>query len=120
MLNCRFSNGGRIKDEKEFRLVYVDGTEEIEAKGFDIDLACIQRITLNPWMSKPLADAVRLTIRSMDGCKNIEVYQTTLLENEQWKKLGNIDDFEDRYLAEAPLEKRRAPLTSRRVRSLGR
>jgi hypothetical protein len=76
------------KDEKEFRLVYLDRSEEIEAKGFDIDLACIRRITLNPWMPKPLADAVKLTIRSIDGCKSIEVYQTTLLENERWKRLA--------------------------------
>ena len=67
------------KDEKEFRLVYADGSEEIPAKGFGIDLTCIQRITLGPWMPKPLADAVKLTIHSIDGCENVEVYQTTLL-----------------------------------------
>jgi hypothetical protein len=112
------------KDEKEFRLVYVDGSEEIAAKGFYIDLTCIQRITLNPWMPKPLADAVKLTIHSIDGCKSVEVYQTTLLENERWKAVarrcghvdGSIGDLEDRYLGEARLQKRRAPLTSRRVR----
>jgi RHH-type transcriptional regulator, rel operon repressor / antitoxin RelB len=30
---------------------------------------------------------------------------------------SNIEDLEDRYLAEARIEKRRAPLTSRRVRN---
>jgi hypothetical protein len=73
------------KDEKEFRLVY-DGNTETEAKGFDIHLSCINKIVLNPWMPKPLADAVKSTIRSIDGCKSMEVYQTTLLENEQWKR----------------------------------
>ncbi len=29
---------------------------------------------------------------------------------------GNIEDLEDRYLAEVRLEKRRSPLTSRQVR----
>jgi len=29
---------------------------------------------------------------------------------------GNLEDLEDRYLAEARLEKRRPPLTSRQVR----
>ena len=29
---------------------------------------------------------------------------------------GNLEDLEDRYLAEARLEKRRRPLTSRQVR----
>lgn len=36
-------------------------------------------------------------------------YARELIEN-------NIEDLEDRYLAEARLEKRRTPLTSRRVR----
>lgn len=74
------------KDEKEFRLIYSDWREEIEAKGFDIGLTCINRIVLNPWIPKPLADAVKLTIRSIEGCESIEVYQTTLLENKQWKR----------------------------------
>ena len=47
------------KDGKEFRLGYIDGSEEIPAKGFDIDLTCIQRITLGPWMPRPLADPRR-------------------------------------------------------------
>jgi hypothetical protein len=74
------------KDEKEFRLVYLDRSDEIETKSFEIDLSCIHRITLNPWMPKSLADAVKVTIHGIKGCKSIEIYQTTLLENERWKK----------------------------------
>jgi hypothetical protein len=74
------------KDEREFRIVYVDRKKEIEAKGFDIDLACIERVTLSPWMPKSLKDAVKLTIHSIPGCKKLKVYQSTLLENEQWKR----------------------------------
>jgi hypothetical protein len=74
------------KDEKEFRIVYVDRKKEIEAKGFDIDLACIARVTLSPWMPKNLKDAVKLTIHSIPGCEKMMVYQSTLLENEQWKR----------------------------------
>ena len=76
------------KDEKEFRLVYADLGEGIDTKPFKIDLTCIQRITLNPWMPKPLADAVKATIHSIDRCGKIKVSRTTLLENEQWKKLA--------------------------------
>jgi hypothetical protein len=75
-----------FKDEKEFRIVYVSRRVEMDSKGFDIDLACIRRITLNPWMPKSLADVVEDTIRSIDGCEKIEVYQTTLLDNERWKR----------------------------------
>jgi hypothetical protein len=73
------------KDEREFRIVYDDKKDVVEAKGFDIDLACIERVTLSPWMPKSLADAVKSTIRSIPGCARMKVYRTSLLENEKWK-----------------------------------
>lgn len=80
------------KDEKEFRLVYSDRNEEMEAKRFEIDLFCIQRITLSPWMPKPLAEAVKATIHAVRGCERIQVSRTTLLENEQWKRIASGKD----------------------------
>jgi hypothetical protein len=74
------------EDEKEFRIVYIDKKEELEAKGFDIDLACIERVTLSPWMPKALADAVKSAIKSIPGCAKMNVYRTSLLENEAWKR----------------------------------
>jgi hypothetical protein len=74
------------KDEKEFRIVYSDKDKEAEAKGFDIDLACIERVTLSPWMSKALADAVKATIHCIPDCADLKVYRTSLLENEKWKR----------------------------------
>lgn len=73
------------EDEKEFRIVYIDKDEEVEAKGFDIDFACIERVTLSPWMTKALAEAVKATIRCIPDCADLKVYRTSLLENEQWK-----------------------------------
>lgn len=74
------------KDEKEFRIIYLDHKEEIDAKGFPIELECIERVTLSPWMPKILADAVKSTIHRIPGCEKMKVYQTTLLENEKWKR----------------------------------
>lgn len=74
------------RDEKEFRIVYDDRDEGVETKGFDIDLACIERVTLSPWMPKGFKDAVKTTIHSIPGCENMRVYQSTLLENERWKR----------------------------------
>ena len=79
-------SANHTKDEQEYRLVYTDEKAECEAMAFSIDLDSIQRITLNPWMPKPLVEAVKKTIHSIDGCDGIDVIQTTLLENEQWKR----------------------------------
>ena len=74
------------RDEEEYRLVYESGIDEVEVKPFTIRLSCIERITLSPWLAKPLAAAVKSTIKSADECEDIRVYQSTLLENEKWKK----------------------------------
>ena len=73
-------------DECEFRLIYEDKMEEMETRAFAIPLRAIARVTLNPWLPPPLASAVKQAIKSTPGCAALKVYQTTLLENETWKK----------------------------------
>ena len=51
--------------------------------------ASISRITLSPWMPGPLPKGVKDTLRDLDGCKGIKVYQSTLIENERWKRAAN-------------------------------
>jgi RHH-type rel operon transcriptional repressor/antitoxin RelB len=60
-------------------------------------------IRLDPDIERRLNELARLTGRTKS------YYARELIE-------GNIEDLEDRYLAEARLEKRRASLTSGRVR----
>ena len=78
------------EDEREFRLIHQDGREETETKSFAIPLSCISRVTLNPWLAPPLAKAMKTAIRQISGCAALKVYQTTLLENEQWKKAAML------------------------------
>jgi RHH-type rel operon transcriptional repressor/antitoxin RelB len=60
-------------------------------------------IRLDPDIERRLSELARRTGRTK-SC-----YARELIE-------GNIEDLEDRYLAEARLEKRRPSLTSRQVR----
>jgi len=78
--------------EREFRIVYIDHDKECEAKDFAIDLSCIRKITMNPWMPKPLLKSVRATIQSVKGCRELRVSHTTLLENEKWKRAARASE----------------------------
>jgi len=60
-------------------------------------------IRLDPDVERRLTDLAKRTGRTKS------YYARELIE-------GNLEDLEDRYLAEARLEKRRPPLTSRQVR----
>ena len=60
-------------------------------------------IRLGPEIERRLAELARRTGRTKS------YYARELIE-------GNLEDLEDRYLAEARMEKRRPPLTGRQVR----
>lgn len=69
----------------------MDMNETKEFEFLPISLSCISRITLSPWLSHPLAKAVKNALRSQKGCGKLKVYRSTLIENESWKQLGNPD-----------------------------
>jgi hypothetical protein len=79
------------EDETEFRLIYENPDEERDFKSFKIDLKCIDRVTLNPWLARPLVEPVKQAIKAVRGCSRLPVYQTTLLENEKWKTAAHAD-----------------------------
>lgn len=74
-------------DEREYRIVYTDPHDAMESKSYPIAVSWIERITLSPWMPKALATSVREALKSIDGCSRIKVYQSTLVDNENWKAL---------------------------------
>ena len=76
-----------FRDEREFRLVY-DSKRTLDTKDFSLPLECIDRITINPWVNERLSEAIWETIRGLEGCENLAVGQSSLINNREWKKLG--------------------------------
>ena len=77
-----------FRDEKEYRIIYKSNAEKQYFKCIKIDLSCISRIVLSPWLPKSLADTLKATIKSIDGCQDIRIYRTTLNENAAWISYG--------------------------------
>lgn len=77
------------EDEREFRLLHVSADKETEFHSVSIPLSCILRITLSPWMARPLAATVKDMLKQIKGCAEKEIYQSTLIENDKWKKAAN-------------------------------
>ena len=65
------------RDEKEFRVIFVSEDDAVEHKDYPIQLTCIRRITLSPWMSKTLAVSVKETLKSIPGCDRIKISRST-------------------------------------------
>lgn len=87
--NLPFLKRSAYGDEREFRIIYESSAETHGALNIDVPLACIERITLSPWIPAALSDHVKSTIKEIDGCQSLKVFRSTLISNESWKALGD-------------------------------
>lgn len=77
-------------DEKEFRVFSTAANGTNGPLRYSIPLATIDRIVINPWLPKSVAEQVKATIKGLDGCKTLKVYRSTLVDNEAWKKFAAL------------------------------
>ena len=52
-------------------------------------MGCIRKISLSPWMPGILKESVQRTLHAIDGCSKLGISQSTLIENETWKKVAS-------------------------------
>jgi hypothetical protein len=74
--------------EGEFRAIYEDKEDDLPFLNIKVSLACIDRISLSPWMPKNVSDSVKRTIKRMPGANKLEVTRSTLIQNDTWAKFG--------------------------------
>ena len=77
-----------FKPEGEFRVVYESATAELMHLNAPIELDCIQKVSLSPWLHDSLSESAVKAIRSIDGCGKLKVSRSTLISNEEWKAFG--------------------------------
>jgi hypothetical protein len=72
-------------DEREFRIVYQSKTQDVDTIEISLNKKSIRRITLSPWLPKSVSNSVISAIHAIDGCEDLKIYRSTLIENERWK-----------------------------------
>ncbi|PVE54007.1 DUF2971 domain-containing protein [Rhizobium rhizogenes] len=75
------------KPEAEYRVVFQDKEKSLASRAFSFDIGAIDKITLSPWMPKPLRAAVIDTLMSIPGCENLIIKRSTLTENSDWMNI---------------------------------
>jgi hypothetical protein len=78
------------EDEKEYRVIHIDYSESKEAESFPIEISSIKRITLSPWMARPLRDSVAKTLQSITDCDKLKISRSTLIGNNEWQALTSL------------------------------
>lgn len=76
------------RGEEEFRFIYERENVSLPSKDISFELSSIFRVVCSPWMHKNLADSTGRTLRLIEGCSGLKVVKSTLVNNEQWKKIG--------------------------------
>ena len=79
--------------DHEFRIIY--STEEEDKRTFplEINLDCISRIILNPWIFENVDNSIVDFLHDIEKYRNIKIDNTTLREHERWICYGkNIAD----------------------------
>jgi hypothetical protein len=77
-----------FRDESEFRVVYANEKRVLDTKSYEFDLSTVRRITLSPWIVKSLSDSLIENLRQIDGCGDLEIFRSTLVDSERWRSLA--------------------------------
>lgn len=85
----KFTKNLRYSDEKEWRLIYTDHKGLKCNPAVDFDLNIVYRITISPWLPKPLVMAMKETIKMMPGCSNLDIRRSTLIDYQDWKSIAD-------------------------------
>lgn len=75
-----------FKDEHEFRIIYESANNYEHIKHVDIDLSSVKRVILSPWLPDAVTKTIRVLIKSIEGCKDLPVKRSQLIENTGWKR----------------------------------
>jgi hypothetical protein len=79
--------------EDEWRIIYYSKDQKQDTYDIGIDIKTITKIIISPWLDLLLAKNLAEIIHTFDDTSDIEVYRSTLLENERWLKIAR--DYED-------------------------
>lgn len=84
-----FLKRAAFEPEEEYRVIFESAANDYPALNIRIPLSAIHRITLSPWLHPALSTNVKKIIKSIPGCRDLEVVRSTLIGNTEWKNLGD-------------------------------
>ena len=77
-----------FEPENELRVTWESANVKRSTLDFPISLACINKITLSPWMHRNLQHDTTKLLKSITGCSDLHIVRSTLIGNDDWKKAG--------------------------------
>jgi hypothetical protein len=72
-----------FQDEREFRIIFESTKQEKKTIDIPIQLSCIDKIVLNPWLAPSLFLQTKEVLQSIDGCRDLNIVHSRLIDNEK-------------------------------------
>jgi hypothetical protein len=74
--------------EKEYRVIVETDDENVISYPIPIPLNAINRLVINPWLPRPVVESLKDAIHSIDGCEDLKVDHSRLIESDRWMVAG--------------------------------
>jgi len=87
--DLKFTKHLRYSDEKEWRILYTDYEGVTSNPTIPFTFESIYRITLSPWLAKPLSQSLSKVIKSLPECRTLSVRRSTLIDYADWKTIAD-------------------------------
>lgn len=85
-----FLKRNAFSDELEFRLFLAANNPSSEPLRFHVPTSAVNRVVLSPWIPDVVAEQVKATLNAIVRCKTLKVKRSSLVNNEDWKRLAEI------------------------------
>jgi hypothetical protein len=86
--NLPFLKRVAFEPEHEYRILVETDEPQQPVVWLELPLEWIGRILLNPWLPERIAASVKATLKEIEGCANLTVERSHMIENARWKRAG--------------------------------
>jgi hypothetical protein len=76
--------------EEEYRIIAQTTAGQRPAISIDFPIHLINKVYLNPWLPKSIAESVTATLRGVTGCERLAVQRSHLIDSGRWRKAGDL------------------------------
>lgn len=103
-----------FRDEREFRIICEDVTPMLEARDLPFDPLALLKVTINPWMPRPVFESVCAQLSAIDGWPHLSIGRTTLVDNDEWKGFADGEKAPSNTALQSTSRTRKSEPKSRR------
>jgi hypothetical protein len=78
-----------FQPEDEYRIIAETSVAQRPAIPIELPISLINRVYINPWLPRSIADSLKSTLQEIPGCSKLTISKSYLIDSGRWKKAGD-------------------------------